>query len=419
MRPVSLVRALDLLQPGRRVFVHAGPAESLTFAQAIRADPDRAAGVDFIGVFLPGINTTDYAALAPRATVTSTFVSAPFSATFRDGRTRLLPKSYSGMARYLRENPPDVAVLHVSPPGPDGRMALGINQDYAPLAARGAKQVLALVNPRMPAVRGEAGLLPQDCAAIVEIDEPLRPFPAARPSGTLASVGANAATLIGDGDTIQIGIGKVQSAILANLFDRKHLGLHSGMIDDAIAALIEKGVLDNSRKSHDRGIGVTGIAIGTEAALACAQRGDMRFRDAAYTHDAAVLKSQDNFVAINSALEVDLLGQCNVETLDGRQISGAGGFHDFMRGAAAARNGRSIVALPASAGEVSRIVPRLCAPGIATGPRNDCDIVVTEHGIARLRDLHLDARAQALIAIAAPVHRGALSDAWREMRERF
>lgn len=391
----------------------------MTFADAIRSDPDRFAAVDFIGVFIPGINTTDYASLAPKATVTSTFVSPPFAESFRAGRLRLLPKAYSGMARHLGEFPPDVAVLHVSPPGADGCMALGINQDYAPIAARGAKEIIALVNPRMPRVHGEQGLRPEDCAAIVEIDEPIRAFPAAPPSGTLAKVGANAATIIRDGDTIQIGIGKVQSAVLANLFDRRDLGLHSGMIDDAIAALADKGVITNARKSVDVGTSVTGIAIGTEPALAFAQRPDVRFRDAYTTHGAGVLASIDNFVAINSALEVDLFGQCNAEMLGGRQVSGAGGFHDFLRGAGASKGGRGIVALPSAAGETSRIVPLLPSPSIATGPRNDCDIVVTEHGIARLRDLHLDARAEALIAIAHPAHRGMLTDAWRDMRAKL
>ena len=419
MKPVSLTFALDLLRPGKRVFIHAGPTESMTFADAVRADPDRFAGVEFVGVFIPGINTTDYASLAPKATVTSTFVSPPFAESFRAGRVKFLPKAYSGMARHLSEFPPDVAVLHVSPPGPDGRMALGINQDYAPIAARGAQQIIALVNPRMPQVQGEQGLRPEDCAAIVEIDEAIRPFPAAPPSGTLAKVGANAATIIRDGDTIQIGIGKVQSAVLANLFDRRDLGLHSGMIDDAIAALADKGVITNARKSIDRGVSVTGIAIGTEPALAFAQRPDVQFRDAFTTHGAGVLGSVDNFVAINSALEVELFGQCKAAMLGGRQVSGAGGFHDFLRGAGASKGGRGIVALPSSAGETSRIVPVLATPSIATGPRNDCDIVVTEHGIARLRDLHLDARAEALIAIAHPAHRGSLMDAWREMRTKL
>lgn len=407
-----------MLQPGMRVFVHAGPSECMTFVEAQKADPERARGVEFVGVFIPGLNTTDYSALAPNARIASTFVSPPFAEAFAAGRLRYLPKAYSGFAGMLARMKIDLAVLRVSPPGPDGRMSFGINQDYAPIAARVAQRVIAFVDVNMPCISGEAGLRVEDCDAIVEIDEPLRPFPAATASGTLEQVGVNASRLIRDGDTIQIGIGKVQSAVLANLFDRKHLGLHSGMIDDSIAALMDRGVLDNSAKSADRGLGVTGMAIGTQACWACAARPDMRFRSADYTHAASVISAQDNFVAINSAIEVDLLGQCNAEMLGGRQISGAGGFHDFQRGAAGSNGGRAIVALPSSAGGASRIVARLPA-GVATGPRNDADYIVTEHGMAALRDLDLDARAEALIMIAAPQFRSELTDAWKDMRAKF
>lgn len=411
--------ALSLLAPGMRVFVHAGPSECMTFVDAIRADPERARGVEFFGVFIPGVNATDYSTLAPDARVVSTFVTPALSKSFAAGRVRFLPKAYSGFARVLATMNIDLAVLRLSPPGPDGRMSFGINQDYAPIAAKAARRILAFVDRSMPHVQGEPGLKPEDCDALVEIDEKLVPVPAAPPGGVLAKVGATAATLIRDGDTIQIGIGKVQSAVLANLFDRRDLGLHSGMIDDSIAALAAKGVLTNARKSADRGLSITGMAIGTEAAWAYSQDERLRYRSADYTHAASAIAAQDNFVAINSAIEVDLFGQCNAEMLGGRQISGAGGFHDFQRGAWGSKGGRAIVALPATAGGASRIVARLSAPAIATGPRNDADYIVTEHGIAALRDLDLDARAESLIMLAAPEFRAELTQAWREMRATF
>ena len=410
---------LDCLEPGQTVFLHAGPSEPRAFAEALARDPARADGVTLVAVFIPGINSTDYCAIAPQLRLRTTFISPAFSDSFAAGRIDLMPKSYFGFARHLATHPVDLAYLRVSPPGPDGRMGFGINQDYAPIVSRNAKRIVALVDAAMPHVHGEPGLRAEECYAIVDIQEALPSFPAAPAGRALARVGENAATLIENGDTIQIGIGKVQSAFLANLFDRKNLGLHSGMIDDAIAALFDAGVINNSRKSQDKGIGVTGIAIGSAAAIACAQRSDVAFRAADYTHSATALAAQDNLVAINSAIDVDLLGQCNAETINGRQISGAGGYHDFMRGAGEAKNGRSIVALPSTVGSTSRIVPLLSAPGIATGPRNDADIIVTEHGIARLRDLPLDARAEALIAIAAPEHRSSLTDAWRDLRARL
>ena len=308
----------------------------MTFADAIRADPDRVAGVEFIGVFIPGINTTDYAALAPKATVISTFVSPPFAKSFREGRLKFLPKAYSGMARHLSEIPPDIAVLHVSPPGPDGRMALGINQDYAPIAARGAKQIIALVNPRHAARAGRAGAAARGLRLLSSRSTSRcgpfrrRPHPARwrrsarmpRPSSATATRSRSASA------RCNRRCWRICSTAAISAYIQ-------GMIDDAIAALAEKGVITNARKSIDRGVSVTGIAIGTEPALAFAQRPDVRFRDAFTTHGAGVLGAIDNFVAINSALEVDLFGQCNAEILGGRQVSGAGGFHDFLRGAGA------------------------------------------------------------------------------------
>ncbi|MCB1533138.1 MAG: hypothetical protein KDJ44_00090, partial [Rhodoblastus sp.] len=219
-RRLTPAAALGLLEPGMRVFVHAGPSECMTFVEALRADPERARGVEFVGVFIPGLNTTDYSAVAPDARIASTFVSPPFADAFSSGRLRYLPRAYSGFAGTLARMKIDLAVLRVSPPGPDGRMSFGLNQDYAPIAARAAQRVLAFVDQGMPHIAGEPGLRTEDCDALVEIDEPLRAFPAATASGTLEKVGVVASRLIRDGDTIQIGIGKVQSAVLANLFDR-------------------------------------------------------------------------------------------------------------------------------------------------------------------------------------------------------
>jgi acyl-CoA hydrolase len=144
---------------------------------------------------------------------------------------------------------------------------------------------------------------------------------------------------------------------------------------------------------------------------------DLSFAPVSYTHDIRVLAQIDNFVAINSVLSVDLSGQANAEMLDGRQVSGTGGLLDFVRGARLARGGRSILALPSTAGgKRSRIVPHLSERDVVSCPRADADIVVTEHGIAHLRDLSVDERAEALIAIADPASRDELANAWEALR---
>ena len=160
-------------------------------------------------------------------------------------------------------------------------------------------------------------------------------------------------------------------------------------------------------------------ALGRRVYDWAASRNDLRFAPVSYTHDVRVLAQIDRFVAINSVLAVDLSGQANAEMLHGRQVSGTGGLLDFVRGARLARAGRSILALPSTAGGASRIVPRLDEENhVVSLPRADADIVVTEHGIARLRDRSLDERAQALIGVADPAARDALANAWDALRSK-
>ncbi len=187
----------------------------------------------------------------------------------------------------------------------------------------------------------------------------------------------------------------------------KRQGLHSGLVADEIADLHAAGIMGKM---------VCTAAIGTakvyDWAGVCP---DLRFAPVSHTHDAAVIAAISHFVAINSVLSVDLAGQANAEMVDGRQVSGTGGLLDFVRGARAAQGGRSILALPSTAagGAVSRIVPWLGERDVVSCPRADADIVVTEHGIAELRDRSLEERAEALIRLAAPAFRDELASAWR------
>ena len=194
------------------------------------------------------------------------------------------------------------------------------------------------------------------------------------------------------------------------------------MVTDEVADLVDAGALDCSKKSIDRDVLICGAAMGTQRVYDwAAERHDVIFKGADYTHNVPIIAQIDNFVSINSTLEVDLTGQANSETLDGRQISGTGGLVDFVRGARMAENGRSILALSATAarGEISRIVPTLSAGATISCPRADIDYVVTEYGAARLKDKSLDERAEALIEIAAPQFHDELQQKWRDQRDRI
>jgi 4-hydroxybutyrate CoA-transferase len=207
--------------------------------------------------------------------------------------------------------------------------------------------------------------------------------------------------------------------VLAALRNRRDLGLHGGLVSDEVADLHEAGVLTGARKSHDPGTMVCTAALGAPRVYGWAGRcPDLRFAPVSYTHDIRVLGRIDNFVAINSVLAVDLFGQANAEMLAGRQVSGTGGLLDFVRGARLSRGGRSILALPATAGggKASRIVAHFGEGDVVSCPRADADVVVTEHGIARLRDKSVDERALALIAIADPAFRRDLADQWEALR---
>ncbi len=222
------------------------------------------------------------------------------------------------------------------------------------------------------------------------------------------AIGNYVASLIRDGDCLQTGIGAIPAAVLAALSDKSDLGFHGGLIDDGVFQLIEQGVMTGARKTLDAGLHITGSVLGSAALLAkLADRPDVLLVGADRTHESSVIAQIDNFVSINSAVQVDLLGQINGEFAGGRQLSGTGGSVDFMRSARSSRGGRSVVALPATAkgGSVSRIVSRV---DMVTALRTDVDIVVTEFAIAHLRDQPLGERVRRLAAVAAPEFRAAL-----------
>ncbi|TDJ32000.1 MAG: acetyl-CoA hydrolase, partial [Gammaproteobacteria bacterium] len=243
---------------------------------------------------------------------------------------------------------------------------------------------------------------------LIESERQLFELPVPEIDPAAVCIGKLVASLIQDGDCLQTGIGAIPAAILNQLSNKNDLGLHGGLIDDGGMELIRQGVLTGANKPLDRDVHVTGMALGSHALIEwLAATPEVMFRSANYTHEVNVIRQLPGFVSINSAVEVDLHGQVNAEVTGGRQISGTGGSVDFMRAAKASRGGRSIIAMHATArnGEVSRIVAKV---ELVTALRTDVDIVVTEHGIAHLKNLPSRARARALIDIAAPQFRSEL-----------
>lgn len=396
--PEDVVRAL---RPGQRVYFQGGPGECAAFYNALRDNPGLSNGVELWSCLIPGINTRDYGALPGNVQLVTFMASPALEPSIASGRTTLRAMSYSEIGELMAATEFDVAVLHVAPPDRDGRCSFGVACDMPGLVWPNASRCVAFVNDRMPSIPG-ADFIPADAISLgVPIDEPLMaPAVSARPpNAALNEIARLSAELVPDQATIQSGIGEAPGAVVAALKLHRGLRVHSGIITPDYMQLAEAGALDAGAEQ------MTGVAWGDATFQAWLPQSGFAFRSALETHGHDALAAVEGFVSIGSALEVDLEGNMNLEWRAGRRISSVGGAPDYMRGAKASAGGMSIIALPSTANGASRIVPGLATPSI-TGDM--ADVVVTEHGVARLKGLSGRARAAALIAIAAPEHRSFL-----------
>jgi RimJ/RimL family protein N-acetyltransferase len=274
-----------------------------------------------------------------------------------------------------------------------------------------ATTVIVQPNRFMPRIHGDSFIHINDIEYIMPFDEPLLEYRRGvgeEDSEVVASIGRYVARLIQDGDTMQVGYGNVPNAILANLSQRRHLGVHTELMTDGLVELMKAGVIDNTKKSIDRGKSVATFCMGKRETYEYLDDNPaVDFRPVDYTNNPLVIAQHENMVAINSALEIDLTGQATSESIGGQFYSGIGGHYDFMRGALLAPNGKTILALPSTAagGEVSRIVPSISDGAGVTLNRGDVNYVVTEYGIAYLHGKNIRERAMDLISIAHPKFR--------------
>ncbi len=415
-RWIEATEVAGLLAPGTTVFVAGGTSEPRSIGRALREAPEASAGVTYVSGVLPGAQASPFADLHPQSRLLTCMLTAGLRDLHAAGRVALVPLQYRAIYDWLeREVPVDIVLLQVSAPDADGQCSFGLRVDFAPAVLPRAKLVIAEINRALPAPPGCPKLPLAAIHYAIAVDRPPRMEPRSEIDATARAVGAAIAQWVRDGDCLEVGVGAIPDAALAALAGHNDLGVHSGMISHGIVELARRGVITGAAKTIDRGHIVTGFLAGDVESYAWAAAApELLFKPVNYTHDHSVLASIDNFVAINSAIEVDLFGQVNAEMIGGRQHSGTGGGVDFMRGAVRSRGGRSIIALAATAarGTISRIVPALAQGTVATALRTDADIFVTEYGAARVRHLDTEARARALIEIAAPEFRDALRDAW-------
>lgn len=321
----------------------------------------------------------------------------------------ILPSHYSQLPRLIRSGPlrADVVMLRVPPPDALGRYSLGMAREYLVDALATARVLMAEVDPQAPWTYGGPYLREEDFDCLIPANALPAEDASAMPGEVEQAIARHVADLVEDGATLQAGIGTLPDAILGQLVGKRELGIHSGSLGEGVALLQETGVITNSAKSIDPGITVGGVLIGGERLRRFAHLNPaVELRGTDYTHHPRVLGSIDRFVAINSAVEVDLTGQLNCEVAGGRYAGALGGIGDFLRAALHSPGGVPIVALPSTAGRHSRIVASLSGP--TTVSRGDAGVIVTEQGIADLRGLTLAQRIPRMIAIAHPAHRATL-----------
>lgn len=397
----SLVREGDLVCWGQAA------GEPLPLTQRLMAQRKRIGAFSaFIGISLG--DTAD-----PAYTDGVRFISFCGTANNRKlaamGALDIMPVHYSDLPGIL-SGKIDVLLVQLAEHPVDGRLSLSCSCDYIAAQIKAARIVVAEINRQAPFTSYVVER--DDIDVAIQTDRPVLEQARSKPSATDQAIAARVASLIGDGATIQFGLGALPECIAELLTDRRDLGVHSGLIGDGGMRLIQSGAVSNARKPFDRGISVTGTLLGSRALLDFAHCNEsIAMRPISYTHDFAKLAALPSFTAINAALEVDLSGQANTEIAGGRYVGAIGGAVDFLRGARASSGGTPILTMPStldSKGQRrSRIVAHLSGP--ATIGRADAAIIVTEHGAVDLRQLSLGERACALAAIADPEFRDQLT----------
>ena len=401
---------LALLTPGATIYVGGSCAEPRGILDALTGMGLDVPDISYIQQPLGAVNQRDLSTLSPGASQRTFFMTPFLQDGLAVGRVEFVPMHMRTIFDHLQGSAIDVAILQGARDR-NGELRFGPNVDYVDAVLESAKSIVIELNTSFTAPIGAPRIDPARIDLLVETEAARPTYPRSGSDDTSEKIGELIADLIHDGDCLQTGIGAVPAAILKNLEDRNDLGFHGGLMDNGIMDLINQGVINGSRKTLDGHQHVLGMALGDDTLLdwlandAAAE--NVVFRSADYTHEISVISQIDNFVSVNSAIEIDLMGQVNAEVAGGKQISGTGGSVDFMRSAKASRNGRSIVAMASTArgGSVSRIVPKVSA---VTALRTDVDIVVTEFGVADLRHASLASRREQLIAIAHPDFRDQL-----------
>lgn len=327
---------------------------------------------------------------------------------------------HDGGQRWLAANgDPDLFICAVSPMDKHGYFTIPLCLAHERTFFNAARRVAVQVNPNLPRTRGDTAVHISQVDLIVEAATPLPYLPKSEPTEIDRAIGAHVASLVNDGDCIQLGIGGIPDAAAMSLMDKHDLGLHTEMLTNSIVDLMEAGVLTNRRKNFHTGKCICTFALGTQELYDLVDDNPgVEFYSGSYVNDPRIIGKNDHFISINSGLAVDLTGQVCSESIGSRQYSGSGGQCDFAEGASYSKGGRSVICVKASkkGGAISSIVGRHAPGSVVTLSRNTVDYIVTEYGIAPLRGRSVRQRVENLIAVAHPDFRGELRKEAEQLR---
>ncbi|MBN2445962.1 MAG: GNAT family N-acetyltransferase [Phycisphaerae bacterium] len=421
---VPAEKAIKRIKPGNRVFIGSACGEPQELTRALCSAHASLSDTEVLHVLTLGVAPYADPKLAPSFRANAFFIGNSLRDAVADARADYTPVFLSQVPALFRTRriPIDIALVSVSPPDQHGWCSLGVSVDITKPAVESTKLIVAQVNERMPRTHGDSFLHVDRIDYLVDKTEPLLEWPVVdEPDEVTRSIAANLARLIPDGATLQLGIGRIPDAVLSMLTQKNDLGIHTEMFSDGVMKLAKSGVITGKYKTLHRGKIVGSFAAGSHDLFEFLHDNpaiEMHASD--YTNNPFVIARNDNMVAINAALEVDLTGQVVADSLGEKLHSGLGGHADFMRATALAKDGRPIIAVPSTAdtpdGVRSRIVPNLQTGAGVITTRGDIHYVVTEYGAAYLAGRTMRERAMSLISIAHPDFRSELLHAAKRRR---
>jgi len=405
--------ALRCVRSGTRVYIQPGCAEPEALVEALMRRAPELYDVEIVHMMTMGCAPYVAPEMAGHFRHNAMFIGGNVREAINDGRADYTPIYLSEIEALFESGamPIDVALIEVSPPDSHGFCSFGVGVDTTLTAAKCARYVVAQVNDYMPRTYGDSFIHISDIDAVVESSRPLCELKKPAVTDMHVAIARNVAGLIEDGAVLQTGVGGIPDAVLPFLGDRKDLGVHSELVSEGVIPLIENGVITGARKNFKPRKIIVGFALGTRRFFEFVDNNPIfEFHPTAYTNDPGLIARNDNMVAINSALQVDLTGQVCSDSIGNQFYSGIGGQVDFLRGASRSKGGKPIIAISSTAknGTIARIVPMLSPGAGVVTSRGLVRYVVTEHGVAYLHGKSIRERARALIQIADPKFRAEL-----------